>query len=846
MNHTFAYVPSSHLDLYWLGSYRTCLERGAALIKDYLDRCLASQDETFLLETVVFADYFLERHPDYRESLLQLVREGRLEIGAVYVDRWEHLILGESHVRNIQIGAAWSQALMGRPNALATHPDLPGLVAQTSQIYAQAGIRYYVTSRKVFEDGAVWQHRAPDGTNLIYLNWPKHYIYYPLNSNDLPTQFDWIREGIDAEASARAFTRGVIPVNGGAGDLTDPADFRDRYGASLQELIAANREKYPEYDFGYTIPSAVLEPYEHDANLPVIEGEIPSVWGVACDEEVVFFRRNRETEYRLLAAETMAVLLEHLGEPPMPATREPWQGRFYESAFYARKDPIAPGHELAELWKMHIFTEDHNGGGYEGALSTFQKRVMQERVFEYATQILDHALGRIGARIDGASSGVLAFNALGQQWSGSLTVDVPSAAWESGMRPVDAHAAPLPVQVQPSSDVPDGATRVVIAVSDIPSIGYHHIAFAKRDAVPSKSAIEAIETETSLSLVSSRVELMVDRVTGTVTKLLDRHLGADWGRPEVGELRAVRESGNDVTLRMASDAEVAESKLCAVTFDQIGPVYGSIRIEREILGNTVAQVVSLWHDGRVEFETRVRWSGAHNWQLRLALPTTGTSDGIAYGSPFHGSSWTGITAEAAPRNGDEILAEDYGRYREIQEWLHLRTGDAGLLQVTTHPGFCFIDRGLEAVLLRTSPSCGDTRYFWENAGEQVYRFGWFPIGADWRAEGAIARAQRHLRPPVSTWIEPGGDGDLPSEQGFLSVSPASALLSSLSRNVEFGDIDIRVFESTGFGADIALAGTLLSTEPVAVDLRGLPVNGASFPFRLPAWRIQTFALHPRS
>jgi len=59
---TIAYIPSSHLDLYWLGNYKTCLERGAQLIHSYLDRCLATPDETFLLETVVFADYFLFKY----------------------------------------------------------------------------------------------------------------------------------------------------------------------------------------------------------------------------------------------------------------------------------------------------------------------------------------------------------------------------------------------------------------------------------------------------------------------------------------------------------------------------------------------------------------------------------------------------------------------------------------------------------------------------------------------------------------------------------------------------------------------------------------------------------------
>lgn len=839
---TFAYIPSSHLDLYWLGSYRTCLERGASLIEDYLDRCLANPDETFLLETVVFAEYFLERHPDYREHLAQLIREGRVEIGTVFVDRWEHLILGESHIRNIQIGTRWSGELLGHVNPLVTHPDLPGLVAQTSQIYRQAGVEYYVTSRKLYADGAVWRHRSPDGTDLTYLNWPRHYIYYPLAADDLPNPFDWIRRGIDIAASERMFPEGVIPINAGAGDLTNPVDFRNRYGASLQDLIAANREKYPQYDFIYSVPGAVLAPYADRHDLPVLEGDIPSVWGVACDEEVAFFRRNRQSEYQLLAAEALAVVLEHLGFSGIPETAGSWQGRFYESAFYARKDPIPAGEEFAELWKMHIFSEDHNGGGYEGALSTFQKRVMQDRVLAYTGQILEHGLGLIAESLSETRPGILVFNSLGQAWNGGLTVAVPTPVWNEGLRPVDDDGVALQAQVVSSS--PE-STTVVVALRDIPPVGYRFLPLAPTASGTVAPSRVAESTGSTLSLETDGIAITVDTTTGAVTNFWDRQRGTDWGRTELGTIRAIRESGNDVTLRIAPDAEEVHSDFLSASIDTDGPIFSSIRIERRLLGNLVDQIVSLWHDGHVEFETRVRWSGAHNWQLRLALPTTGASEDVAYGSPFYGSGWTDITAEVYPRNNDEVLVEDYHRYREVQEWLHLRQGESGLLVATTHPGFCFIDRGLEAVLLRTSPSCGDTRYYWENAGEQMYRFAFYPMGADWRGEGAIAQAQRHLRQPVSRYIDGSAAGSLQAARGFLTVDSPSAILSSLSRNVATEDVDIRIFEARGIDTQVALSGPLITSTPVQVDLLGRNDDLANTEQRIvPAWRIQTYAIEP--
>jgi alpha-mannosidase len=79
---TFAYIPRSHLDLFWLGNYKTCLDRGLEIIQQYIDRCRETSNETFLLDTVVFAEYFWQQRPEYRQDFIRLAQAGRLVIGA--------------------------------------------------------------------------------------------------------------------------------------------------------------------------------------------------------------------------------------------------------------------------------------------------------------------------------------------------------------------------------------------------------------------------------------------------------------------------------------------------------------------------------------------------------------------------------------------------------------------------------------------------------------------------------------------------------------------------------------------------------------------------------------------
>jgi alpha-mannosidase len=252
---TIAYIPSSHLDLFWLGNYHVCLDRGAYVLKQYLDRCLSSQEETFLVDTPVFLAYFLERHPDYQEGVVRLVREGRLEVGAAYIDRWETLVLGESLIRNLMLGKHWCQQVLGVDNPVAIHPDLPSMIPQIAQLCSQAGIKYYVTSRKVYETGKVWRHQAPDGSSLLVLNYPRHYAFIPLEDADIPERSRASARAIALEELLENFPQGIVPVAGSAGDLAARENFRNRYGRDLEAFVAAYRQQYPDLDFTYTVPS---------------------------------------------------------------------------------------------------------------------------------------------------------------------------------------------------------------------------------------------------------------------------------------------------------------------------------------------------------------------------------------------------------------------------------------------------------------------------------------------------------------------------------------------------------------------------------------------------------------
>ena len=844
---TFAYIPSSHLDLYWLGNYKTCLERGAEIIRQYVERCQEHPDETFFIETTVFANYFCERHPHLAPVLKQLAVEGRVEVGSAFVDRWETLVPAEALIRNVLIGKEFCRRVFGMDNPTVTHPDLPSMTPQIAQIYRQAGLHYYVTSRKVFPNGQVWRYRSPDGSTLLVLNYPRHYVFSLIDYSDAPGDLGrrlWTAP-FDLERTLAGFPLGSVAVSGSAGDLTDRQSFLDRYGRQLEEYVELYRQKYPDYEFAYTTPSRVLAPYLDYPDLPVLSGSIPSVWGVAADEEVTFFQRDRQIEARLLTAETLAVVARRLGLDWLPEQAALWQGTFNENAFFARKDPIQPGQELAELWRMHIFTQDHNGGGQEGALSTFQKRVIQQRCLQYTGQIIDTVLDRMGERVGVA--GLLVFNPHAQDWSAlggePLAVPVP-VDWAPDQTLAEEEAGTTPVQV--------GADGMLYLLPEtIPAVGYQ--IFRKSGAQQEDPCIDSAAVSTgpaALRLQNRHVTLTVDLRAGNLTGLIDRASGQDWGNPWLGALSVVKESGNDVSLRIAPDAPREVEELESVWVTESGPLFARIEVKKRLLGCDVVQTITLWnHAPRVDLHTRLLWWGAHNCQVRLGMPAGNNRAEITCGAPFYGAGWMDTAEGTLPYNGDEISPADQMAYREVLGWLHIRRGEAGLSIFSAHPGFYQGSDGLSAVLMRTVPSCGDGRLFWENAGEQHFHFVLRMGSGDWQADAVPARAEAFLRPPAARWVNPAAEAapTLPARDSFFRASEG-AILSSLYPG-QCGQPLTRLWNPSGQPAAVQLSGSLVQGGARACDFLENPSSALAgqdgiWALTLPPWSIQTILLTP--
>ncbi|REE77701.1 alpha-mannosidase/mannosylglycerate hydrolase [Paenibacillus taihuensis] len=179
MKPSFHVISHTHWDREWYLTFEQFRFRLVDLINGLIELLESDPEfEVFHLDgqTIVLEDYF-EIHPENKERLEKLIREGRILIGPWYLQNDEYLTSGEATIRNLQTGITMSRQI-DKEMKVGYLPDQFGNISQIPQILRGFGIgnvvfgRGYDNFKSHQEQEFLWEGADDSRITAIFMpNW---------------------------------------------------------------------------------------------------------------------------------------------------------------------------------------------------------------------------------------------------------------------------------------------------------------------------------------------------------------------------------------------------------------------------------------------------------------------------------------------------------------------------------------------------------------------------------------------------------------------------------------------------------------------------------------------------
>jgi alpha-mannosidase len=852
---TFDFLCTNHNDLGWLDTQAVTADyRSAELILPAMRLLKENPEFRYSMECVTYLIEFLERHPERREEMAQLMREGRFTWGASYVENLEVHVGPENLVRQFYLGRKWLRKnFPGVDSRYYVKTDPPCMTWQMPQILSKAGVPYVVQGRFTW---GFYHWEAPEGSTVFV------FAYRYGDPRGLPNPKG--NQGWLSRADAREYyyaPRHLPPtmIYDFTSDYLPPPpalipyarqqnEAMKRFAAVWNGHYASKPERRiqpPKIRF--VEPKAELDELtKHDLNIETVKGDWPLNWAYYDEPgHREGLRAGREGHNLLLGAESL-----HAGLSQLSAAQSSLRETFMEA------------------WRANCWP-DHGWGGNRGMVTDQVYIDSYLKSHEIAAKLFSEAgaqLARSMVRKSAEQIPLVVFNPL--SWSRSDVVRgrlaLPTSWGSFELRDEAGKEIPYQVVGQNADGRPE---EIVFVAEGVPSVGYRTY-----DLQPSSSAPPA-ETH----LVGDRLENEFLRVVlgpGGVRSLFDKVLGKEILRTdrfcggEVLQFTAPGLAWEDPEIVTMEDFEKTSDHEFAVQQFVQGSVRATVVREAKFKHFLLRQRIHLYtHLRRLEFELELlNWDGQKERELRVAFPINLQDARLSYEVPF-GTVEMGkdeVDFSSLPASPDSQFRKDlYGgekplRFREAINWIdasspeYLGFGCLAASDCTVH---LFVDETdprtdyplLQHVLLSTRKSLAwNPEYWFTQAGDHHYRMALFAHAGGWRSSYREGLAYNH---PLAAFVAgervESNTQPLPRSAQFLSIEPLNLVITALKVCEDDGSLVLRFYEAEGFQtrARIRFSRSIRQawrTNLIEEEPETLPVSpDGTLEFSVKAWEIVT-------
>jgi alpha-mannosidase len=145
-------VGHAHIDAAWLWPFsesRRKVLRTTATVVSLMEKF---KEMKYVQSSALYYEWLSQDAPELLNRVAQLVREGRWELGAGYVEFDPNVTSGESMARQLLYSQRYFERLFGRRAEVLWLPDSFGFQATLAQIARLGGIKYFATHKLTWND----------------------------------------------------------------------------------------------------------------------------------------------------------------------------------------------------------------------------------------------------------------------------------------------------------------------------------------------------------------------------------------------------------------------------------------------------------------------------------------------------------------------------------------------------------------------------------------------------------------------------------------------------------------------------------------------------------------------
>lgn len=739
-NFKLIFAANAHIDAAWLWRWIETVEVCKTTFNAVDKMMDERKDFTYTQSSSVYYEWMEEYAPAVFEKIRNRIKQNRWEIiGGTVVEPDCNLISGESWARQLVYGKKYFRDKFNIDEEYGMNPDSFGYNANIPMIYANAGIKAFVTQKIGWNDKNVFPHRlfwweAQDSSRIL--------SYFPFDyDNKIRDPFtfaDWIRQ---------------FEANTGLRELLILFGIGDHGGGPTPEMFERIKEINdlyiaPKIKFGSVknYLSRLLDNPPEDT--PVWKDELYLEFHQGTfTTESVLKKKNRELENKLTTAETLAVISN------------------------------SPNYNnlLKKAWKKVLFNQFH-----DILPGSCTKEVVDDALefYEVADSIAETVIrnsliklfdgGKKAKESNGTFIGV--FNPSSFDRNDLIIIENTQLPQNFDFYLVDDQNSEYPLQIVKNNDI---ESKLICSRAIIPSMGYKVFNLMQRPITERPSKIQS-PTENEF------FKIEIDKDNGYLKSIFDKENDRELLRGEGFRLQLLEDKPSEWDAwNIGLTGKCFIPKFEGIEQKVTGPVFSSFILRYSFLApDTIKsyptkdfpssffdiEVILYNNIRRIDFNLTVDWHEEHTF-LKAAFDFDLEEPKAIFDIPY-GTIQRKQEQDKYDKAKTEMPALNFADLSET---------DFGIAVLNnSKSGYEFEDGTLRISLLRSPKWPDDTA----DMGKHHIEFSLYPHKGDFTSSDVEKKAMEFNKPMQSVFLEGEVNKHLP-RTAFVDIQPDNLIITAV-------------------------------------------------------------------